>query len=478
LHHHVVVPFWGVIPFALLLGCIATFPLLPWIRDRWGHGWLPLAVALFFGVPMAIYMWSIGGSQEVIHALVEYGSFITLLFSLFVISGGLFVGGDIPATPRTNVIFLAIGGLLASAIGTTGAAMALIRPILKVNRQRQHRVHTVVFGIFVIANCGGLLTPLGDPPLFLGLLRGVPFTWTLNLFPHWLLVNGLLLLTYYALDRRLHAKEPREALERDETEIEPIRVEGKRNLLLLGGVVVAVALAPSVDLHAVFSHHAAWHQWLPTREIIMLSLAGISLKITARETRYVHNEFTWAPIFEVASLFIGIFLAMVPALAYLGQIAPTLPLDAITFFLFTGSLSAVLDNAPTYATFFEMARQLGGEPSVAGVREVFLVSISTAAVFCGAITYIGNGPNFMVKSIADSAGVKMPSFGGYVVWAFIYLVPILVCMQMVMIAESPLVRGIGIALVVAWIIVAGAVAFFAPPEKKLDVKSEAVKTVP
>ncbi|MBN2193734.1 MAG: sodium:proton antiporter [Polyangiaceae bacterium] len=449
--HEINVPWWGVLPFAMLLACIATFPLMRQTRRLWHKVWFQLAVALSFGVPMAIFMWSLGGHGAVVHALVEYSQFIILLLSLFVISGGIFVAGDIEATPRTNTIFLAIGAVLASFVGTTGAAMALIRPILNVNRQRTQKVHTVVFAIFIVANCGGLLTPLGDPPLFLGMLRGVPFLWTFKLFPAWLFVNGLLLFSYYHLDRRLHDVEPPLSLTRDASEIEPIRVRGRLHLLWLLGVVGAVALVPSVDLHAIATGHAAVVDYVPFRELAMLGLAGLSLATGDRQVRFVNNEFTWTPILEVAALFIGIFLAMTPALGYLGQVAPTLPLDEYTFFLFTGGLSSVLDNAPTYATFFEMARSIGGEPAVAGVREVYLESISLGAVFCGAITYIGNGPNFMVKSIADAAGVGMPSFGGYVVWALRHLVPILGLMVLTIIAPPLSLKVLGLVLTVAWI---------------------------
>lgn len=445
------VSWWGVIPFAMLLACIAILPLLPATRRLWHRQSFQLLVALSFGLPMAALMWWLGDHAAVVHALVEYAQFIALLLSLFVISGGIFVAGDLQATPRTNLAFLAVGGVLASFIGTTGAAMALIRPILNVNRQRKHRVHTVVFAIFVIANCGGLLTPLGDPPLFLGMLRGVPFLWTLTLFPAWLFVNGLLLLSYYVLDRRMHAQEPAPALIRDALERSPLRIRGRLNLLWLLGVVLAVALAPSVDLAAIHAGHAPLTAYLPLRELLMLSLATVSFVTGSRQVRFVDNEFTWAPILEVAALFSGIFLAMVPALAYLRQVAPTLPLNEYTFFFFTGGLSAVLDNAPTYVTFFEMARSLGGSPAVAGVRELHLVSISLGAVFCGAITYIGNGPNFMVKSIADAAGVPMPSFGGYVLWTLRYLIPVLLLMVLVIISPHLIVKLVGFALTVIYV---------------------------
>lgn len=443
-----IVPWWGVIPFAMLLGCIATFPLIPQTKKLWHHNWFQLLVALFFGLPMGAWMWIAGNHHGVIHAVVEYAQFITLLLSLYVVSGGIFVSGDIRATSRNNVIFLGIGGLLASFIGTTGAAMLMIRPLLNINVERENKVHTVVFAIFVVANCGGLLTPLGDPPLFLGMLRGVPFLWTMNLLPEWLFVNGMLLMTYYALDRKLYANEPPAAIRADDTEIQPIGIRGKLNFLWLGFIVLAVAKVPSVDLHHIFEGHAHWYSYFPFREIVMLSMAALSFTFSNKKVRFEDNKFEWGPIIEVAALFIGIFLAMIPALVFLAQAAPKLPLNEITFFAFTGGLSSVLDNAPTYVTFFEMARELPGEPRIGmapGVPELYLVSISLGAVFCGAITYIGNGPNFMVKSIAESAKVTMPSFGGYTLkWAFRYLVPVLLIMVMIFIAQDWRFRVLGI----------------------------------
>lgn len=442
------VPWWGVLPFTMLLGCIAVFPLVPQTKKLWHHHWFQLLVALTFGVPMGLWMWLAGNSHGVIHALVEYGQFITLLLSLYVVSGGIYVSGDIRATPRNNVIFLIIGAVLASFIGTTGAAMLMIRPLLNINVERENKVHTVVFAIFVVANCGGLLTPLGDPPLFLGMLRGVPFLWTMSLLPQWLFVNSLLLLTYYALDRKLYSQEATAAIVLDDTEIRPIGILGKLNFLWLVCIVLAVAMIPSVDLHHIFEGHAHWNEWIPFRELAMLSLAGLSFAVSDKKVRFEDNKFEWGPIVEVASLFIGIFLAMIPALVFLAQVAPTLPLNEITFFAFTGTLSSVLDNAPTYVTFFEMARELPGEPRIGfapGVPELYLVSISLGAVFCGAVTYIGNGPNFMVKSIAESANVPMPSFAGYTLkWALRYLVPILFIMVMVFIVQDWRIRGLGI----------------------------------
>jgi Na+/H+ antiporter NhaD/arsenite permease-like protein len=448
------VPWWGVLPFACLLACIATFPLIEQTAKLWHHTWFQLLVALFFGVPMGVWMWAGGEHTAVVHALVEYCSFIILLLSLFVVSGGIFVSGDIQARPRNNVIMLLIGATVASFIGTTGAAMLMIRPLLNINSQRKHKMHTVVFAIFLIANCGGLLTPLGDPPLFLGMLRGVPFLWTLTLFKEWAFVNFMALVAYYALDRKAYAMEPASAVAADEAQVEPIGIHGKLNFLLLAGIVASVALAPSVDLHAIHEGHASVMAYLPIREIAMLTIAAISYLVGDKKVRFERNGFTWTPILEVAALFIGIFLAMVPALKFLRQIAPSLPLNEVTFFLFTGGLSSVLDNAPTYATFFEMAQALGGSPAVAGVRTDYLTSISLGAVFCGAMTYIGNGPNFMVKSIAESAGIEMPSFAGYTMkWALRYLAPVLALMVLVFVVDGIGYKGIGVVLSVVWVVV-------------------------
>ncbi len=426
----------AVLPFAGLLACIAILPLIGKTKHAWEKTNAKLLTALVFGMPMALYSINKGYGADVAHAVVEYVQFIILLGSLFVISGGINVGGDIQATPLKNTLFLAIGGLLASFIGTTGAAMLLIRPICGTISERKYKKHTIIFAIFIIANCGGLLTPLGDPPLFLGMLRGVPFAWTFTLLPQWFLVNGLLLLSYYALDREMYAKEPRDNIVSDVKNIVPITVNGKQNFLFLAVVVMSVAFVPT-----------------PYREIVMLAAAGSSYFLTNQVIRRANN-FVWEPILEVGTLFIGIFLAMVPALIYLRQIAPGLPINALSIFVFTGGLSAVLDNAPTYVTFFEIAKEFKmASPSIAGVPEALLQAISLGAVFGGAITYIGNGPNFMVKSVAESMKIDMPSFGGYVAWSFKHLVPILAMMAFIFIAKDDWANVLGVAGVLGMIAV-------------------------
>lgn len=443
---------WSVLPFAAMLASIAVLPLVPATSHWWERQTSQLTVALVLGLPVAVWMWIVGGWQVVFASVVEYAQFISLLLALFVVSGGIFLKGDIQATPRNNTIFLAIGGILASFVGTTGAAMLLIRPLLNTNAERRYRVHTVLFTIFIVANCGGLLTPLGDPPLFLGFLRGVPFAWTFNLAREWAFVLVMLLVSYYALDRWYYAQEPAAAVREDRADIEPLGLRGATNLVWFAVIIAAVAFAPSIDVEAIEAGHASLTDWLPVREVIMLVAALCSYRFGDRRARFTDNQFAWAPIAEVATLFIGIFLTMIPALHYLDEVAGSLPLNEVTFFLFTGSLSAVLDNAPTYATFFEMAGQITPADAthvVAGVLETYLVPISLGAVFCGALTYIGNGPNFMVKSVAESRGVDMPSFGGYVAKAFIYLVPILAAMVCLFIAPPAWAKVVGVVITLA-----------------------------
>ncbi|MDX5318042.1 MAG: sodium:proton antiporter [Actinomycetes bacterium] len=446
------VEWWSMIPFVILLLCIAILPLIHATEHRWEQNSTKLTVALVLGLPVAVWFWLAGEQVTVLHSLWEYVQFVLLLGALFVVSGGIFLTGDLRATPRTNAAFLGIGAVLASFIGTTGAAMLLVRPLLNTNKERFHKVHTIVFLIFIVANTGGLLTPLGDPPLFLGFLRGVPFTWTFSLIWEWLFVNLLLLATYFALDTQLYRKEPASNLLADAIQRTPLGIRGKIHFLFLAMVVLAVAVVPSLDLHAIEEGTATFAQSVPWRELVFLLAGGLSYFVGDKVARFVSNEFSWTPILEVAALFIGIFLAMMPALKFLSQIAPKLPLNELTFFYFTGGLSAFLDNAPTYVTFFEMARTSSSEPllelerGMGTIPELYLVSISLGAVFMGAMTYIGNGPNFMTKAVADSRGVAMPSFGGYLGWSGQYLLPVMIAMSFIFIAPQLWLKGIGIVL--------------------------------
>jgi Na+/H+ antiporter NhaD/arsenite permease-like protein len=449
-------PYWTVLPFVVLLGLIAVLPLVPATAHWWESNRHKFFVAaalalatlvyyLFFHVQPLEGHWpgphvtnpsssglnvALTGDVLATAVLGEYIPFMLLLFSLYTISGGIRVDGDLPAHPLTNSVILAVGGLLASLIGTTGAAMLLIRLLLETNRERKHVSHTVVFFIFIVCNCGGCLLPIGDPPLFLGYLRGVDFLWTLKLWPEWLFVNSLLIASYYLLDRFWHY--PRETaadIQLDETQTQPVTLRGWwPNALLLVAVVVVVAVfVPGKALPGT-----NWHPWLYLREMILLGLVGLSLVLGDAGLRRA-NQFDYGAVAEVAALFFGIFICMQPALQILDVRGPYLGLATpAQFFWATGGLSSVLDNAPTYVVFFETAKTLGPGPTVARLpAEPLLAAISLGAVFMGAATYIGNGPNFMVKAVAEKAGVRMPSFFGYLVYSGLILLPVLALTAMI-----------------------------------------------
>jgi Na+/H+ antiporter NhaD/arsenite permease-like protein len=445
-------PLYTVVPFVILLGLIAVLPLVPSLSHWWEHNSSKLLVAaILAAVTVAYYLvmhaqpvelhfpahdvvtpaaagpaWGVAGTVLVNALCAEYIPFILLLFALYTITGGVRIEGDLAATPTVNAAFIGIGALAASFIGTTGAAMLLIRPLLETNRQRRHLVHTVVFFIFLVCNCGGCLLPIGDPPLFLGYLQGVDFLWTLSLWREWLFVNAVVLAIYWLWDTFLaYPQESRRDLSRDEHTAGRIRVEGLwPNAPLMAGVIAAVAL---LDPSKTFPG-TSWHPWIYLREATLLGLVGLSLLLGSADVRR-RNGFTYFAILEVAALFVGIFICMQPALAILnergGELGITSPLG---FFWVTGGLSSVLDNAPTYLVFFKTAQALpseAGAATMAGVEVGRLAAISLGAVFLGAMTYIGNGPNFMVKAIAEQAGVKMPSFFGYILYSCGILLPVL-----------------------------------------------------
>lgn len=396
-------PLGWAVPFAVLLLAIAFFPLTA--PRLWERLWFQAAVAAACSAPVLLRLLPHEPSRlgAVLH---EYGSFILMLGALYVVSSGIVLDGDLRATPLTNTGILLLGAVLASFIGTTGASMLMIRPLLSTNAERTRSVHSVCFFILLVSNAGGLLTPLGDPPLFIGYLRGVPFLWTLRLFPIWLLVVGALLLVYLATDAWHYRREPMAARLQDAMESEPLRLRGAGNLLLLAGVVAATALLRS-----------------PVREAAYVSLAALSFVVTPRGLR-AETRFSWGPILEVAALFAGIFVAMEPALVILSERAPTLGVsEPWQFFWATGALSSFLDNAPTYAAFLALARGLG-RPEVAGAPAEVLAAVSAGAVLFGAMTYIGNGPNFLVRGIAERRGVRMPSFFGYMALAALVLLPL------------------------------------------------------
>lgn len=393
-----------VLPFAALVLAIAVLPLLA--AHFWESNLRKLGVAVALSAPVfALYV--VKAPAALVHAGLDYVSFILLLGSLFVISGGVMLEGDLPATPRVNTGFLAAGAVAASFVGTTGASMLLIRPLLQTNRERHHVVHTVVFFIFLVSNVGGCLTPLGDPPLFLGYLVGVPFAWTLRLAPAWAFTCGILLTLYYLWDRRAYAAETKADRTRDRLEVRPLRLAGGENLLLLAGVLGAVAFLQA-----------------PWRELVMLALTLVSLGRTPRDLRQA-NRFSFGPILEVAALFAGIFVTMLPALHLLQARGAALGVsEPWQYFWATGLLSSFLDNAPTYLTFLALAQGQGLTPEVVGVPHAILTAISAGAVFMGANSYIGNGPNFMVRAIAEERGVRMPSFGGYMLYSCGVLLPL------------------------------------------------------
>ena len=431
---------WGI-PFVLILLSIATGPLF--FAHIWHHhfGKITAGWTLAFLVPFTLVYGFSTSLHVLVHALVaEYIPFILLLWALYTISGGILVWGNLHGSPRMNTALLAIGTLLASVMGTTGAAMLMIRPILKANDNRKHRVHVVIFFIFLVANIGGGLTPLGDPPLFLGFLKGVDFMWTVqHMLPPVLISAAVLLTVFYILDSKYFAQAD-EILAKDPSPDSPpekIKLMGKWNFLLLGGVVAAVMMSgiwkPAHPGFEILGTHYALQNL--ARDLILVALAVTSLAITPKQVR-AGNEFNWGPIAEVGKLFLGIFITIAPVLAMLqagehGAFAPLISLvhDAsgnpinTMYFWMTGMLSAFLDNAPTYLVFFNMA---GGDPHQLMRGDLFhtLLAVSMGSVFMGALSYIGNAPNFMVKAIAEQRKVPMPSFFGYMAWSFGILIPL------------------------------------------------------
>jgi Na+/H+ antiporter NhaD/arsenite permease-like protein len=393
-----------VLPFVAMLLAIAVLPLR--VPHWWESNRNKFIVCLLVGAPVLV-LYLAREPAALLHAAQEYLSFIILLAGLFVISGGIRLRGDLVATPLTNTLFLALGSGLASLVGTTGASMLLIRPLLQTNRERRHVKHTVIFFVFLVSNIGGMLTPIGDPPLMLGYLRGVPFTWTFRLWPQWLLLVAALLVVYLVWDARQYAREPLAALARDRRDVEPLRLSGSLNVAGLAGVVLAVGLLGA-----------------PLREAVIVGLSALSLWRTPRALRRA-NGFTWSPMLEVAVLFFGIFLTMIPALELLRLHGHDLGVrHPWQFFWASGMLSSFLDNAPTYLTFLALAQGLGLADEVVGVPHAILAAISAGSVAMGANSYIGNAPNFMVKSIAEEAGVAMPSFLGYMLYSAVILLPL------------------------------------------------------
>jgi Na+/H+ antiporter NhaD/arsenite permease-like protein len=430
-------PLLWAIPFAGILLCIATGPLL--YPHLWEHhyGKISALWAALVIVPMAVAFGAMAAAEAVAHTmLLEYISFIILLFALFTIAGGIWISGNIHGTPAVNALLLAIGMVLASIVGTTGASMIMIRPLIRANDNRPFNVHVVVFFIFLVSNIGGSLTPLGDPPLFVGFLRGVDFFWTTtHLFRETLFVGGLVLAIFVALDLWLHRREEGQPKIKDPTPDMSVRIHGVFNFALLAGVIGAILLSAGWKPGIAFTlFNVPVELQNLVRDIAILALALVSMLTTPRRYR-VANGFSWGPIVEVAKLFAGIFVCIIPVIAILkagmdGALAPLVSLvtaadgapNELAYFWTTGILSSFLDNAPTYLVFFELA---GGDPKTLMTDlALTLTAISAGAVFMGANTYIGNAPNFMVYAIARGQGVNMPSFFGYMLWSGAVLIPV------------------------------------------------------
>lgn len=461
-HHavkHVDFPLIMVAPFAALLLSIALMPFAPpKVHHWWEENKNRLIVALGLALPVVIYMYatedSADASANLWHSVQEYISFVALLFALYTISGGIHLQGNLVGTPVVNSIFLAVGTILASVVGTTGASMLLIRPMLSTNRERKHVTHIYVFFIFLVSNIGGSLTPLGDPPLFLGFLRGVPFFWTLALTPMWAFTSVLLLALFFAVDTVFYRRETKADLIRDEMEYVPLRILGKRHAYYLIGVIALIILTPEVEKSFSHGEHTLNLWWI--RDGLMTTMALMSLRTGDPEVRYTKNRFNFHAIGEVAALFIGIFICMIPALSILEDNGKRgkLPVETPAQFLWaTGVSSGFLDNAPTYLVFVKigngvMDNKAGGEvepgdevtvrdtkyiikKETLDLPQEYLLAISVGAVFFGALSYIGNAPNFMVSAICVGEGVRMPSFLGYLKWSFGILLPVYVIVTLV-----------------------------------------------
>ena len=418
---------WLLIPFIIMLLTIAIAPLVA------GHWWEKnsnkLLYVLCLSIPTSIVLIACGLGDNLLHQMLyDYIPFIILLCALFVVTGGIKLTCDSVATPTVNTTMLFIGYALASFVGTTGAAMLLVRPLLEMNRDREHKIHTFFIFIVLVANCGGILTPLGDPPLFLLYLRGAPFTWFMEMYPQWVFVGAVVLIGYYLYDSwRYHRCETigvRPHHHYQDEEGFTINIRGAKNFVLLIGIILSVAFLNPSYFPTMGEHDAPIYiKFL--REIVLLAIIGVSMRITKRKVRE-DNHFSWEPITEVAIIFIGIFVTMTPALLFLNENAEMFRLEsAREFFYATGALSSFLDNAPTAVAFYTVAQGLDEiGVTVAGVSPKILQAISMGAVFFGAMTYIGNGPNFMVKAIAEKEGVRMPSFFAYIALALVTLLPI------------------------------------------------------
>ncbi len=425
---------WALIPFALMLLSIAVLPLLA--EHWWENNTHKLYISLLLALPAGIYLVANGMGHNLEHQILyDYVPFIVLLGALFVVTGGIHICGDIQARPLNNTLIMAVGFLLASFIGTTGAAMLTIRLLMEVNQQRKHKVHTILFFIALVANCGGVLTPLGDPPLFLLYLRGADFGWFMHLAPEWLFVGVILLTLYLFIDRFVYyRKEEMVDIASDVHYKTPIRITGLINIIYLLGIILSVSFLNPSYIPEMGDHHSPIYVRF-LREIALIVLGLLSWLTTKKSIRQ-DNKYSWEPIIEVAYLFIGIFVTMTPALIYLNTHAAELGIDKPwQFFYASGILSAFLDNSPTAVAFHTVAQGLpvaDGAVLEAGIDAMLLRAIALGSVFFGAMTYIGNGPNFMIKAIAEQSGITMPSFFGYMIkFSLVILLPIYIITQLI-----------------------------------------------
>jgi Na+/H+ antiporter NhaD/arsenite permease-like protein len=398
-------PHWTMVPFPALVLAIAVLPIV--LPRAWERRSFQCVIVGLCALPVVVHFVVAARLHDLAEAGTSYLSFVATLTALYVTSGGVRLSGDIEAKPSTNVALVLVGSVLASFVGTTGASMLMIRPLLWTNRQREHRAHLVPFFILTVANAGGLLTPLGDPPLLVGYIGGVPFLWTLRLLPAWLLYVGSAAAMLYFVDRSAYARESPAALARDRAEVVPFRVEGKRNVALIA-VVVPAALLPTGP-----------------RELAMIAIAATSFFLS-RRTLHETTGFSFAPMVDVAIIFAGLFACLGPIEVALAQAAPWLPLQSgWQLFWASGLLSSVLDNAPTYTAFAALAKGVSapGPGLVAGIAPFKLAAVSIGSVVMGATTYIGNGPNLMIKAIAERERFPTPGFFRYAIFAFSVMVP-------------------------------------------------------
>lgn len=437
MHNSIIIEPYLLIPFAIMLLSIAILPLL--FPRFWGKNTNQFLFVLLISVPTAIMLSRAGLGEHLEHQMLyDYIPFIVLLAALYIVTGGIHIHYTTTPRPIVNAAIMFIGYGLASVVGTTGAAMLLIRPLLEINRDRSYKIHTILFFIAIVANCGGVLTPLGDPPLFLLYLKGAEFSWFQTLFPQWVFVGSVLIFAYVVIDTYIWKRKevlgvrPRSEDEEDE----PIKISfsGAVNLFYLSGILLAVAFINPNEIPDMAAENAPWYMKF-LREIVLAVIILLSIVSTKRRVRK-SNHFSWEPITEVAILFVGIFVTMTPALLYLDHNAVSLGItEPSQFFYASGALSSFLDNAPTAVAFHTVAAGLPvaeGVQMVAGVPQSTLTAIALGSVLFGAMTYIGNGPNFMVKAVAENDGVRMPSFFGYIFkFSLIILLPTYILMALV-----------------------------------------------